>query len=143
MAERKKATRGQTDEDREQNLHELADQFGEGVGNAEELIIANSARHTAELATISDLPVIQSETDELDLDKLEGPDGEYVVDASVRGSGRTKGLIVIYEDEGGRQHKHLVESNYDDRPSSGPRKSSHAKERAEDSKDGDAAANAA
>lgn len=121
------ATRKQTDEDREANLHELADQFGEGVGNAEELINANASRRTAELATISSLPVLQAETDELDLDKLEGPDGEYVTDAAVRGAGRTKGLIIVYVDETGREHKHLVESNVGDNVAlSGPRKSSHA-----------------
>jgi hypothetical protein len=138
-----KPTRGQSEEDRAANLHELADQFGEGVGNAEELIIANTARRTADLAAIGDLPVIQSETDELDLDSLEGPNGEYVVDAAVRGSGRMKGTIVIYEDETGRQHMYLAVSNYDEAPSSGPRRSSHAKEQGEDKEAADAGAGAA
>jgi hypothetical protein len=125
------ATRGQNDEDRKEHLHDLADQFGEGVGNAEELINQNAARRTQELAAINDLPVLQDETAELDLDKLEGPDGEYVVDASVRGSGRTKGTVVIYEDESGRLHKHLAESTIDEGPS-GPRRSSHAKQAEKD-----------
>lgn len=134
--------RGQNEEDRSAALHELADQFGEGVGNAEELIAANAARRTADLAAISSLPVIQEETDELDLDKLEGPDGEYIVDAAVRGSGRTRGTVVVFEDENGRQDKALIDSNIGDAPSrqEGPRKSSHAKERGEDKKAADAKA---
>lgn len=118
--------RGNDKEAQETQLHELADQFGEGVGNAEELINANAARRTQELAAISSLPVIQADTDQIDLDKLSGPNGEYVVDAVIRGAGRTKGLIAVYEDEGARTHKFLVESNYADRPSSGIRRSSHA-----------------
>lgn len=119
----------------QQALHELGDQFGEGVGNAEELINANAALRTAELAAIAVLPVIQADTDALDLDELEGPDGEYVVDACVRGAGRTKGTIVVYETEDGRMLKYLASSNYDDRPSSGPRRASAASIDAED--DGD------
>jgi len=134
------AKRGQDEQERETNLHELADQFGEGVGNAEELINANAARRTAELATISSLPVLQEATNDFDLDKLEGPDGEYVVDAAVRGAGRTQGTIVVYEDESGRQLKHLVESNVSDQPSfAGTRRSSHVKETGEDEKAADAA----
>jgi hypothetical protein len=121
------ATRGQNDKDREEALHELADQFGDGVGNAEQLIDANAARRTAELATISTLPLLPTDTEELDLDKLEGPNGEYVVDAAVHGSGRTRGTIVVYEDETGRLHKHLAESTIDESRESGPRRSSHAK----------------
>lgn len=125
------ATRGQNDEDRRTALHELGDQFGEGVGNAEELINANAERRTAELNAIASLPVLQEETNELDLDKVslkrDHPHSDaYIVDAAWRGSGRTKGLIAVVEDEAGRQHKVLVESNYDDRVN-GPRRSSHAK----------------
>lgn len=136
------ASRGQNEQDREQALHELADEFGEGVGNAEELINANARRRTADLATISSLPVLQEPTDTLDLDKLDGPDGEYVVDAAVHGAGATRGTIVIYEDETGRLHKHLSDSNIGDRTArrqDGPRRSSHAKETGEDAKASDAA----
>lgn len=128
--------------DKEAALHELADQFGEGVGNAEELISANAERRTAELAAISDLPILEDATKELDLDKLEGPNGEYVVDAAVRGSGRTKGTIVVYETEDGRLLKHLSESNYEERGQDGPRRSSHAKPD-DDAKDQDGKAKAA
>lgn len=124
------ATRGQNEEDRKSALHELADQFGEGVGNAEELINANAERRTAELNAIQSLPIIQDQTNEIDLDKVKvsGEHGDhYVVDAAWRGSGRTRGLVAIVEDEVGRQHKVLVESNYDDRHAAGPRRSSHAK----------------
>lgn len=116
----------ETPEQKAATLHQLADQFGEGVGDAEALINANAAHRTTELAAISTLPVIQDETNELDLDKLKGPNGEYVVDAVVRGAGRTKGTIVVYETEDGRTLKYLESSNYDERPSSGPRRPSQA-----------------
>ncbi|MET0604400.1 MAG: hypothetical protein ABW167_20610 [Baekduia sp.] len=116
-------------------LHELGDAFGEGVGNAEELINGNAALRTAELAAISILPVIQADTDALNLDDLEGPNGEYVVDACVRGAGRTKGTIVVFETEDGRTLKHLAESNYDDKPSSGPRRASAASADVDDEDD--------
>lgn len=134
------ASRQQNEEDRKANLHELADQFGEGVGNAEELINANAARRTAEIATISALPILQDETNDLDLEKVKADEGLYVVDAAWRGSGRTKGLVATAEDEGGRLHKVLIESSIDQSRQTGPRRSSHAKnEQGEDpqSKPGD------
>lgn len=122
------ATRQQNDEDRKENLHELADQFGEGVGNAEALIEANARRRTADLATIGSLPLLQDKTNELDLDKVKlDEDDLYVLDGAWRGSGRTAGLIVTAEDTGGRLHKILVEHNIDEGRPEGPRKSSHAK----------------
>jgi hypothetical protein len=130
----------------ENALHKVADQFADGVGNAEQLIDANAARRTADLATVSSLPVIQAETDELDLDDLKGPDGEFVIDASVRGSGRTKGTVVVYEDEFGRVQKWLADANIDEtgapvaRDKDGKRRSSHKKERGEDAAKSDAEA---
>lgn len=121
--------RGNDTEAQKVQLHELADQFGGGVGNAEQLIAANSARYTSDLAAISSLPVIQGDTDDLDLDKLEGPDGEYVLDAAVRGSGRTKGTVVVFQDEEtGRMGKALIDKTVGPSPT-GKRRSSHQKER--------------
>lgn len=126
--------RGNDEETQKQALHELADDFGSGVGSAEELINENARRRTAELAAINALPVLQDETNDIDLDKIEAEDG-YVVDAAWRGQGRTRGLIAVVEDENQRQHKVLIESNYDERQA-GPRRSSHAKnERDEAGKD--------
>ncbi len=122
--------RGNDKDAQKAQLSELADDFGAGVGNAEALIQANAALRTSELAEISSLPVVQEETEELDLDSLEGPDGEYVLDAAVRGSGRTKGTVVIFEDEQGRIGKHLADYEKGS-GASGTRKSSHVKERGE------------
>lgn len=119
--------RGNDKQAQDAQLHELADKFGEGVGNAEELIQANAAARTSDLAAISALPVLQKDTADLDLDKLEGPNGEYVIDASVRGSGRTKGTIVVVEDELGRTKKILIDKTEGAGPK-GTRRSSHVAE---------------
>lgn len=95
--------------DKEAALHELADRFGEGTGNAEELIQANLADFSHELLVLSDLPRDEEATAELDIEKMKGPNGEEVVDAAVRGAGRTRGTIVLYEGEDGRRHKHVAE----------------------------------
>jgi hypothetical protein len=98
--------------DAEAAQHDLADRFGRGTGNAEELIQANASRYSRELTTLNLLPVDAEATAELDIGSLEGPDGEPVLAAAVRGSGRTSGTVVIYEDEEGRSHK--VVQDFDD-----------------------------
>jgi hypothetical protein len=106
--------RGNDKEGQEMALHELADSFGQGAGNAEQLIIANTALRTADLATVSAFKVDPELTAELDLDELEGPNGEYVVDASVRRMGRAQGTVVLFQAGDGRLHKYLYESNLDE-----------------------------
>ena len=103
--------RGNDEEGQKSALHELGDQFGQGVGNAEVLIAANVEQNDPDLQTVSRFPVDQDATDELDLDSLEGPDGELVVDAVVRRQGRSSGTIVAYQSDDGRLHKKLTESN--------------------------------
>jgi hypothetical protein len=125
--------RGNDKQAQEAQLHELADQFGEGVGNAEALIIANTANRTGELAEVTSLPVLEEDTSELDLDSLEAPDGAYVVDAAVRGSGRTKGTVVVFEDESGRLQKALVDYSKGE-AAGGTRRSSHVQEKGADPK---------
>lgn len=78
-------------------LDELADKFGKGVGNAEELIEASLAQRSELLRRAELLPVDPEATRELDINKLKGPDGEKVVSAKVRG-GIT---VVVYEDARG------------------------------------------
>jgi hypothetical protein len=131
--------RGNDTEGQKQALHELADEFSTGTaGNAEILIEANAALRTADLATIGGFPVDEEKTAELDLDDLEGPDGEYVVDAVVRTQGRVEGTVVVFADESGRLHKHLAESNLEEvrnapalaAAGEGPRRASRSRGRA-------------
>jgi hypothetical protein len=103
------------------------------VGNAEALIIANAANGARRARGGQHLPCSRTDTSELDLDKLEGPDGEYVVDAAVRGSGRTKGTVVVYEDESGRLQKALVDYSKGE-GAGGTRRSSHVQEKGADPK---------
>lgn len=126
--------RGNDEEGQKQALHELADNFGAGAGNAEQLIIANATLRTADLATVSEFKVDPELTAELDLDKLSGPNGEYVVDAAVRKLGRSQGTIVLFQGDDGRLHKYLVESNLAETrgdtsgdESGGPRRASSAR----------------
>jgi|SRR6185436_14009798 hypothetical protein len=132
--------RGNDKDTQEQALHELADDFGKGVGNAEEMIRRNTALRTADLATVSSFPVDDEASSELDLDKVELPDGMdgYVVDAVVRKQGRSQGTVAVVEDDNGRTNKVLVDSNLEDTrghlrrdrdEEDGPRRSSRAKSR--------------
>lgn len=134
--------RGNDKEGQEKALHELADEFAANTGNAESLIDANAARRTADLNTVSDLKVDPVATAELDLDSLEGPNGEYVVDAVVRRSGRSSGTIVIYQDENGRLEKHLVDAHLGpavgiggERDEEGVRRSTRAKAKPDEKAD--------
>lgn len=102
--------------------HELADRFGSGAGNAEELIVAHDAARPRELVAASMKPLDEEATAELELDKLKGPNGEPVVSASVRGGE----VIVAYEDEDGRLHKALP-SLYEEKKSRSSRSKSKAK----------------
>lgn len=140
--------RGNDKEGQEKALHELGDDFGQGVGNAEALIAANQALRTADLATISSFPVDEEQTTDLDLNGLSGPDGEYVVDAVVRKSGRAQGTVLVYRDDEGRLTKTLADHNLeevrgtaDQSASDGPRRSSRAKA-AEDDEDAKGGADA-
>lgn len=83
--------------DAESAVHDLADKFGRGVGNAEELIEA-TLRHRSQLLIKAErLPVDEKATADLDLSKLKGPDGERVVDAKVRGDI----TVIVFEDKRG------------------------------------------
>lgn len=81
-------------------LKDLADKFGKGVGNAEQLIEANLKMYSQELRRAEILPRDDEATAEVrkDLSKLKGPNGEPVMDAAVRG-GTT---VIVYQDEDGR-----------------------------------------
>jgi hypothetical protein len=89
-------------------LHELADKFGQGVGNAEQLIQSNLARMTPELRRAELLPRDPEETAKA-RKKLVGQkkDGHEIKDAAVRG-GTT---CVVVEDETGRYHLAALDDN--------------------------------
>lgn len=97
--------------DKESALHELADKFGQGVGNADNLIEANMAMHTQALHRAELLPRDPEKTAKVreDLGKLKAPEGGKVVDAAVRG-GTT---VLVYEDETGRQHLAVADDDDD------------------------------
>jgi hypothetical protein len=78
-------------------LSELADKFGRGVGNAEELIEATMAQRSQLLSKAEMLPVNGAATQALDKSKLKGPNGEKVVDAKVHGDI----TVIVYEDDRG------------------------------------------
>ena len=78
-------------------LAELADKFGKGVGNAEELIEATLKMRSQELRRAELLPIDHAATDALNLGELSGPNGEPVRSATVRG-GTT---VIVYEDSRG------------------------------------------
>lgn len=123
--------RGNDEEGQQSALHDLADDFGQGVGSAEDLILGNAAQREPDLVTVSSFPVDQEATNELDLDKLAEGD-EYVLDAVVRRSGRSSGTIVVFEDEGGRAQKRLADSSLPERKGGqedeeGTRRSTQAK----------------
>ena len=78
-------------------LADLAEKFGRGVGNAEELIEATLRNRSRALIKAEQLPIDQAATAALDLDALKGPDGEKVVSAAVHGDV----TVIVYEDERG------------------------------------------
>ena len=115
---------------------ELADRFKEGLGNAEELIIANNANYPVELIQASEKKIDEEATAEAreNLDSYSGPDGEEAKDVAIRGGV----AVVVYEDEAGRLLKAIVGD--EDGQGSGPdakKKSSSKKAntRAQSSKD--------
>lgn len=101
--------------DAEAASHELADRFGEGVGNAEELIDANLAMHTPALRAAELLPRDEEATREAlaHIDELEGPNGEPVVDVAVRGSlaSTNRYTVVVYRTAAGRDLLHVIEDD--------------------------------
>lgn len=97
-------------------LHELAKEFGDGVGNAEELIRRVQGAHTQELAAAEQQQVDVEATKALDLDKIKIEGAVHVHDAAVRGSY----LVTVYEDDTGRLHQHAEEIKSAPKPS-GPR----------------------
>lgn len=100
--------------DAEAALHELADKFGKGVGNADQLIEANLQHHTAALRKAEILPRDPERTAEAkeNLDSLKVPDGHTAIDAAVRG-GVT---VVVTEDETGRRHIIALDEGDEYRP---------------------------
>jgi hypothetical protein len=92
--------------DGEAALHELADKFGQGVGNAEMLIDATLAANTQELRVAQALPIDHDATAERlkDIGKLKGPDGKEVVSVAVRGSQSSPNryTVIVYRTEEGR-----------------------------------------
>lgn len=86
--------------DAEQALHELADKFGQGVGNAEEMIQGALRARSRAFMQAELLPRNEEKTAEAreHLDKLKAPRGCTVVDAAVRGDLTT----IVYEDPTGR-----------------------------------------
>ncbi len=90
-------------------LQELADKFGKGVGNAEQLIEANLAMRSVRLAKAEQLPRDDAATAKAHEDlvgKKAGPNGEVVVDAAVRRaqSGGDPITVIVYQADDGRQH---------------------------------------
>lgn len=87
-------------------LHELADRFGQGVGNAEELIDANLAAHSAALRAAEILPRDEAATREAqrNMSSLKGPDGEEVVAVAVRRSEASDNAhtVIVYRSAEGR-----------------------------------------
>lgn len=91
--------------DTHDGLAELANKFGHGVGNAEQLIEANLAMHPMELRKAELLPRNEELTAALDIAKLRGPNGEVVRDACVRQSGVGEPTtVIVYTDEDGRDY---------------------------------------
>lgn len=83
---------------------ELADRFGTGEARAEDLIAAQQAAMSQQLRAAQLLPRDRSASAELDWEKAAkacGVDADSVIDAAVRGSY----VVVVYEDEAGRDHK--------------------------------------
>lgn len=111
--------------DAEAAAHELADKFGEGSGNASELIDAVQAEISPEMATIQIWPVDEEATAALDLDELEGPDGERVEDAAVHVLNNESATIVVFLDDTGRHRKAIYERKEAKKP--GKRRSSRTK----------------
>jgi hypothetical protein len=87
--------------DKDTALAELADQFGEGVGRAEDLIDASRARYTGKLAQAQNRPKDDEASAELDLDEVSKSAGQEVIDASVRG----EFILYVYIDGTGRSQK--------------------------------------
>lgn len=90
--------------DTKANLVELTDQFGEGVGRAEDLVAAAQAAYPAELREAQLQPKDEEASAEADWAKAaKATDVKKadIVDVSIRGAY----VIVAYEDDDGRVHK--------------------------------------
>lgn len=111
--------------DSEAAASELADRFGQGAGNAEELIQAHDRERSRELVAASMKEVDAEATEELDISKLEGPNGEEVLSASVRGGA----IVGVYEDENGRTHKRILKESKKDGSKQEAKRSARSKSR--------------
>lgn len=94
-------------------LAELADNFGDGVGRAEELIAASRARYSGLLRTAQLQPVdaeAKEQISKADVAKSADLDENEVLDYAVHGQGRDadKTVIVVYNDERGETHKEAI-----------------------------------
>lgn len=76
---------------------ELRTQYGD-FPNAEELIRAHAASISPEVRRVSQIPVNEEATRELDLSTIEAPEGTKVIDAVVRGNA----ISYVYEDASGQ-----------------------------------------
>ena len=82
---------------------ELADKFGTGAGNADEMIQASRAPYQGDLGKAQ---LLEVEDVEVDLDVLSKTVGEKsVLSAAVRGPY----IIFVYEDKSGRAQKGCIE----------------------------------
>lgn len=79
----------------------LADRFGAGAGNAEQLIQANRLAQSQGLTAATLSPRDDEATAELDRDKVEKQVGATVLDCAVRGDY----IVVVAEDANGRAYK--------------------------------------
>jgi hypothetical protein len=94
--------------DSEAALSDLADRFGQGVGNAEVLIAAAQAMRPQRLRRAEMLPrddKLTAEAREKHVGTKHGPHGSLVIDAAVRRSaGQEPITVIVYRDDSGREH---------------------------------------
>lgn len=105
--------------DQDAALHELADRFGQGVGNAELLIDASLAANTMALRKAQILPRDEELTEKAlrelreNPEKYKGPEGERVVGIAVRGSAESpeRYTVVVVRDDENRDHVYALDGD--------------------------------
>lgn len=101
--------------DAKEALHELADKFGSGVGNAEGLIQANLEARSRALQAAEMLPRDHEATKEArgKLSSFKGPDGAKAVDVAVRGQEghENRYTCVVFESKEGRHFVAVVDKH--------------------------------
>lgn len=101
--------------DQDAAIHDLADRYGQGVGDAELLIDANLASQTQALRKAQILPRDEEATAEArkNMDKITGPNGEKVVAVAVRGSVESpeRYTVVVVRAEDGRDLTYALDEN--------------------------------